>query len=252
MQFTLLSRIFHRDLSDPLHKTNVDLHYMLKRPPVGRSFFENQTPSAEVIEPRNPSVHKPITHRQLVDKKLRWMTIGGQYNWTDKLYPDEKPPDFPGDIKDLLSGLFPQTIAEAAIVNLYSPGDTLSLHRDVSEQCDQGLISISIGCDCLFIIGLERVHDSDTVLGSDSKYACELDNIKYHVLRLRSGDAVYMSGASRFAWHGVPLIIPDTCPDELRSWPATSDGNANQDVFDHWRDWLSSKRVNLNVRQMKA
>ena len=243
--------MFHRDLSSPQHKTNVDLHYLLDRPPVGNSFFEHQTPSTEIIQPKDPSVHKPITQRQLLDKKLRWMTVGGQYNWTDKVYPDEEPPEFPQDIKDLLSGLFPQTTAEAAIVNLYSPGDTLSLHRDVSEECDQGLISISIGCDCLFIIGLDGKDNADTLAQPELEHACD-SNIKYHVFRLRSGDAVYMSGSSRFAWHGVPLIIPDTCPDELRSWPASLTGECNEDENDHWRDWLSTKRVNLNVRQMKA
>jgi alkylated DNA repair protein alkB family protein 1 len=251
VQLTLLSRMFHRDLSSPLHKTNVDLHYLLNRPPVGKSFFEHDTPSTELIQPRDPSVHKPITHSQLLEKKLRWMTIGGQYNWTQKVYPDEKPPEFPEDIKDLLSGLFPQTTAEAAIVNLYSPGDTLSLHRDVSEECDQGLISISIGCDCLFIIGLEAGHHADATVQPGSDPAGEA-NIRFHVLRLKSGDAVYMSGASRFAWHGVPLIIPDTCPNELRSWPASPDVDRTGDTFEHWRDWLSTKRVNLNVRQMKA
>ncbi|KAI9672939.1 MAG: Acetamidase [Caeruleum heppii] len=77
----------------------------------------------------------------MLEKKLRWMTLGGQYDWATKRYPSERPPAFPRDIATLLMVLFPQIRPEAAIVNLYSPGDTLSLHRDVSEQSEQDLVS---------------------------------------------------------------------------------------------------------------
>lgn len=163
------------------------------------------------------------------------MTLGGQYNWTEKKYPDTSPPEFPEDIKALLEGIFPKTRSEAAIVNLYSPGDTLSLHRDVAEHCGKGLISVSLGCDAIFIIG-------NTVQGTTPDEA--KDNTV--VLRLRSGDAVYMSGESRFAWHGVPQILKDTCPEYLRDWPG---GDSNGE-FEEWRGWMASKRVNVNVRQM--
>jgi len=61
-----------------------------------------------------------------------------------------------------------------------------------------------------------------------------------------------MAGDSRFAWHGVPLIIPDTCPQELRSWPASQDENGELHKYTSWKDWMSTKRININVRQMKA
>ena len=132
---------------------------------------------------------------------------------------------------------------EAAIVNVYSPGDTLSLHRDVSEESDNGLVSISIGCDGIFIAGLEGEDDENTTT---------------LIVRLRSGDAVYMSGRSRYAWHGVPQIISDTCPSWLRAWPAElnlsedtismeADERAN---FSKWKGWMGTKRINLNIRQM--
>jgi len=174
-----------------------------------------------------------------------------KYDWTAKVYPHGPPPPFPKDIKDLLLGLFPQTTAEAAIVNLYSPGDTLSLHRDVSEECEHGLISLSIGCDCLFLLGLEEENSVHTVHDDHDTQAVK-NRFKYAVLRLRSGDAVYMAGRSRFAWHGVPLIIPDTCPDELRSWPADPNKDEAQDEYGAWKNWMSTKRININVRQMRA
>lgn len=167
------------------------------------------------------------------------MTLGGQYDWTNKVYPAEAPPPFPSDIKQLIEDVFPMT-AEAAIVNLYSPGDTLSLHRDVSEECNQPLVSISIGCDGVFVVGL----NSSGTNGEPS----------IATIRLRSGDAVLMSGESRFAWHGVPKVLEETCPAWLEAWPcqtAKEDGDCD-DSFQHWKGWMKGKRINLNVRQMFA
>lgn len=172
------------------------------------------------------------------------MTLGGQYDWTLKSYPSAHAPAFPTDIASLLSALFPETRPEAAIVNFYSPGDTLSMHRDVAESCGKGLVSISLGCDGIFVIGVEEEGECRTV-----------------VMRLRSGDAVYMTGTSRFAWHGVPQIVAGTCPEYLRDWPAApretgkevqdcEDGGGSEDQYDRWRGWMAGKRINLNVRQM--
>lgn len=235
VQRELLSRLLHRDLSDPEHQTNVHMFYDMpypkgdstpEGPPETPSFFSYSPKNKTVFNPKDPSVHKPLTISKFMEKSLRWVTLGGQYDWTNKVYPDEAPPAFPTDVKDLLEGIFPEMKAQAAIVNLYSPGDTLSLHRDVSEESDNGLVSISLGCDCLFVVGLGR-DPSDTI-----------------VMHLRSGDALLMSKESRFAWHGVPKILPSSCPAYLASWPAED----NQ--YEEWRDWMKNKRINLNVRQM--
>lgn len=155
------------------------------------------------------------------------MTLGGQYDWTRKVYPDGPPPPFPPDVKRLIEDIFPMK-AEAAIVNLYSPGDTLSLHRDVSEECDQPLASISLGCDGIFVIGLEGEN-------ADSP-------ARVATIRLRSGDAVLMSGESRYAWHSVPKIIGETCPQWMKQWPGGE--------YNGREGWMEKKRINLNVRQM--
>jgi DNA alkylation damage repair protein AlkB len=196
------------------------------------SFFADDP--TRTIQPKDAQVHKPLTIQNVLDKKLRWVTLGGQYDWTAKVYPEEAPPPFPQDIADLLRAAFPQTEAQAAILNLYSAGDTLSVHRDVSEDCDVGLISVSFGCDGLFLVS----HDDGN--------GCE-------VIRLRSGDAVYMNGASRFAWHGVPKILPSTCPSWLADWPSSEGDDvpgAASGPFSMWKGWMSGKRINLNVRQM--
>ncbi|KAL8952669.1 MAG: hypothetical protein Q9222_001437 [Ikaeria aurantiellina] len=163
-----------------------------------------------------------------------------QYDWTRKQYPDEKDPVFPADIATLTQGLFPQIQPEAAIVNLYSPGDTLSVHRDVSEASDAGLVSISLGCDGIFIAGIEDTNTQE---------------IRHVVVRLHSGDVLYMSGHSRFVWHSVPQILADTCPPWLQNWPASAshpkDGTTSSIRFEAWRGWMANKRINLNIRQMR-
>ncbi|KAF2641183.1 hypothetical protein P280DRAFT_498083 [Massarina eburnea CBS 473.64] len=245
IQPLLLNRLLHRDLSHPTHLTNIHTHYNINYPrsspeSAPTSFFSlSPTSPATIAVPIDPSIHRPITIAQLLNKKMRWMTIGGQYDWTEKRYPDSAPPVFPADIKDLLENTFSDTKAEAAIVNLYSPGDTLSVHRDVAETSATGLISVSLGCDAVFVIGTSTSESSDR--GPVEKVLA---------LRLRSGSAVYMSRLSRFAWHGVPQIVPGTCPGGLKDWPAGNVDGEEGELYENWRGWMKGKRVNLNVRQM--
>lgn len=236
----MLVKLLQRDLADARHKTNVHFHHVVQYPTGGRSFFDLDPSNNDTIVPKDSSLHNSMSVSQFLNKKLRWMTLGGQYDWTRKKYPEEEPPAFPQDLQELLRGLFPETVAEAAIVNLYSPGDVLSLHRDVSEQCDNGLISISVGCDGIFLVALEGPTNSQ-------------GPAKHLAMRLRSGDAVYMSGLSRYAWHGVPQVIPNTCPSGLTKWPAnTLPGSGSTSANEQWSSWMASKRINLNVRQMRS
>ena len=256
----------HKTLADERHKTNVHAHHRIPYHATHRasstvavpgsdvqssksnllfnpSFFNMLPESAELFLPLDPNAHEPITISQFLCKKLRWLTLGGQYDWTKKTYPTEDSPRFPEDIADFAHGIFPEMRPEAAIVNIYSPGDTLSVHRDVSEESDKGLISISLGCDGIFIAGFGN-EDNDGI------------HPAHLAVRLRSGDAVYMSGQARFAWHGVPQIIPKTCPGWLGDWPAsnrtdTEGQKKGTDCYEGWRGWMLDKRVNLNIRQMK-
>ncbi len=253
-QKDLLSKLLHRDLADPRHTTNVHLQYRLPYDAIPGevsissdlvhgsselSFFNILPKSSELFLPIDSEAHKPFTVSLFLERKLRWMTLGGQYDWTKKRYSLENPP-FPADLAAFTQNLFPDMKAEAAIVNVYTPGDTLSMHRDVSEDTDKGLVSISLGCDGIFVVGI----------GSDGD-----ENPRSIVVRLRSGDAVFMSGSARFAWHGVPQICPNTCPRWLRSWPAEENAGNVSDVndtrYENWRGWMSNKRINLNIRQMR-
>lgn len=112
------------------------------------------------------------------------------------------------------------------------------MHRDVAETSAHGLVSVSLGCDAVFIIGTACPSASDPAVQEEKTVA----------LRLRSGSAVYMAGESRFAWHGVPQIVRGTCPEYLAEWPAAAGEEGAG--FEEWRGWMAGKRVNLNVRQM--
>ena len=219
------------------------LHFNLPYPEssngVVESFFSHGPESSARFAPKDPSVHNPLSMKQVMGRKLHWVTLGGQYDWTNRIYPGERPPEFPPDIAELLETLFPETIAQAAIVNFYTPGDTMMMHRDVSEETDKGLVSLSIGCDALFMIAPNGYQDL--------KNNCDGSDVQkpYLVLRLRSGDAIYMTKESRYAWHGVPKVLKGTCPKFLADWPA-EDGK-----YEDWRGWMDNKRINLNVRQMR-
>lgn len=237
MQQTLLECLLHRELSRPENKTNLHLHYDVTYPQKSHphstpgkadaNTFFSTDPLSNSFQPKNPGENKALTNYTVLEKSLRWITLGGQYDWTKKEYPAEVPPKFPEDIARLVEAIFTDMKAQAAIVNLYSAKDKLSLHRDVSEEADRGLVSISLGCSCIFVIGLQ---DKET------------GELHHKVLMLNSGDVLYMSGESRFAWHGVPRIFPDTCPDYLRQWPGPA--------FPEWQEWMTRKRINLNIRQM--
>ena len=250
-QQALLSRLLHRDLADHKHRTNVHLHHLLPYQATkpsnmkvlkaeNASFFSISPLSPELFPPLNPASHKALTISQFLDRKLRWMTLGGQYNWTEKKYPAGTPPSFPEDIADFVRHLFPNIEPEAAILNVYTPGDTLSVHRDVSEESDSELVSISFGCDGIFIIGLNSENSEEP---------------ECVAVRLHSGDALVMSGQARCAWHGVPRVIPNSCPASLGDWPVVaydeSDFGVGKHPYEDWRGWMSTKRINLNIRQMK-
>jgi DNA alkylation damage repair protein AlkB len=243
VQTRLVDLMVHRDLSNPTHQTNMHLHFNLPYPPPSESFFTLPPDSDSIaFTPKDPTVHKPQSVRRVLDKKLHWVTLGGQYDWTNRVYPDGKPPVFPEDIGGFLEDLWPETRAEAAIVNFYSPGDSMMMHRDVSEETDRGLISLSMGCDGLFMIAPSKGPDGQ--LPEDLPK--DKDEKGYLLLRLRSGDAIYMTEESRYAWHGVPKVVKGTCPGYMEDWPA-SNGD-----YEDWRGWMKNKRINLNVRQMRG
>lgn len=70
------------------------------------SFFD--IPRSTFLEPLDPETHKPLSVEKVLEKKLRWMTLGGQYDWTRKEYPEKEKGEevmFPRDLAGLIMGL---------------------------------------------------------------------------------------------------------------------------------------------------
>ncbi|CAH2041450.1 unnamed protein product, partial [Iphiclides podalirius] len=94
-----------------------------------------------------------------LQKKLRWTTLGYHHNWDTKVYSEENKSPFPEDLAELCDCIaqylcYTQYKAEAAIVNYYHLGSTLSCHADHSEiNLEAPLLSFSFGQSAIFLIG---------------------------------------------------------------------------------------------------
>jgi alkylated DNA repair protein alkB family protein 1 len=113
---------------------------------------------------------------------------------------------------------------QTAIVNYFPVGTMMCAHQDLSEpSLHRPLISISLGCSAVFLMGTTSRQD------------------RPHAFILRSGDIVSFAGESRLAFHGVPRILDD-CPAYLL--PSENNGQPEDD------DRIKNLRVNINVRQV--
>lgn len=82
---------------------------------------------------------------------------------------------------------------DVALVNFYDGDARMGQHRDVDERSDAPVVSLSVGRGCVFRFG----HP-------------EHRGRPYTDVELHSGDLVVFGGPSRFAYHGVPRLLPDT------------------------------------------
>ena len=204
---------------------------------------ENMSKSTEYIvdEETKLAIDKPVDN--MLDKsdspitkvlpRMRWLTLGHQYDWTKKEYHLDRKPPFPIEFaeitKDIVKAIecitnYSHTLwkPEAGIVNFYQPGDSLTAHQDRSElTAEAPLLSISIGLECVFLFGTTNRNDKPVAL------------------KLESGDLVVMYGAGRLAFHGVPLVFPNTLPQNLSS-----------KLDPIMADYMSHTRINLNIRQV--
>jgi len=131
---------------------------------------------------------------------LRWATLGYHHDWDTKVYSEAHRSPLPPELASLCAFFTRQLtlhfvdiartfMAEAAIVNYYPAGATLSPHTDHSEH-NKGapLLSISFGQPCVFLIG------------GPSKATAP------SAILLRSGDLLVMGGGARLCYHAVPLV----------------------------------------------
>lgn len=114
---------------------------------------------------------------------------------------------------------------DTALVNFYREADTLGGHKDDAEvhgTCP--IVSLSLGCDGVFLMGGQTKDVAPTALW------------------LHSGDAVVLSGAARQCYHGVPRVIPGQCCFDER--------DCHHDLLDEAiHTYMQSTRVNISIRQ---
>jgi alkylated DNA repair protein alkB family protein 1 len=185
-------------------------------------------------EPEPESEPEPGLQALTLDRlsRLRWATLGYQYQWTSRTYEAGKVTEMPSRLSELCSSVARaaghEMEPQAAIVNYYNPkvirtaalrypaathgvlcaALTLSGHAD--RQSTMGghvddaeldlslpLVSLSLGLTAVFLFGGPTREDAPTALW------------------LRSGDAVIVTGEARLCYHGVPRILEGSCPDFL-------------------------------------
>ena len=82
---------------------------------------------------------------------------------------------------------------DAALVNFYDDAAKMGLHQDKEERSDAPVVSLSIGDSCVFRFGNTQTRGKP-----------------YTDIELRSGDLFVFGGPARFAYHGVPKVLPGT------------------------------------------
>ncbi|GAB4816880.1 hypothetical protein N2152v2_003926 [Parachlorella kessleri] len=167
---------------------------------------------------------------------------------------------------------------DVALINYYHEGDTLGGHVDDAEHdLDQPIVTISLGCEAVFLAGgLTKASKSTGVLlrlppagaspqaPSPGLVSSVLRDVPPLALLLRSGDAVVLAGAARRCYHGVPRILTDRpLPPGLAGagrWRSAEEGQGKGDVraagvgapladdFAPFADFMCSCRINVSIR----
>jgi DNA alkylation damage repair protein AlkB len=249
-QVLFTSCLMHRDLANPSHKINLQNDYDIPYPNQRESrlgpqefrntfFTRDRAAPKDSLLPKAGRKTKPLNNEQFLYSKLRWLTLGEQYDWPTRSYAKHATP-FPEDLSKLVTGLFPHIHPESGVVLLYSGKDFMPVHRDVSEQCERALASFSVGCDGIFI--LARGEDNGTGENSPRTVA----------IKVRSGDCVHLDGEARWAWHAMARTIPGTCPSFLANWPVGTPGATAEEekAYKKWKGYMATKRINVSCRQV--
>ncbi|PWA46460.1 Oxoglutarate/iron-dependent dioxygenase [Artemisia annua] len=193
-------------------------------------------PSEESDSSLNGNSCKSISASVLL-RKLRWSTLGLQFDWSKRGYNVSLPHN---KIPDALSQLAKKMAApampvgedfqpEAAIVNYFGPGDMLGGHLDDMEvDWSKPIVSMSLGCKAIFLLGGKSRNDEPLAMF------------------LRSGDIVLMSGEARERFHGVPRIFTDAEHAEIGSLEKLL--SDEDDIC--YLEYIKTSRININIRQV--
>lgn len=231
-----------------------------------KTILDNLVDMSDIDNIWSYSQNKPnsdITGKDSLIMKLRWATMGYNYEWNSRAYYDEMKSSFPSDLHDLCRHIasavgYHDFSAETAIVNYYHMSGDMGPHKDISEiDHDAPLLSFSFGQDALFLLG---------GMTKATKPVC---------LCLHSGDICIMYGDCRLVYHAVPRILPasqdilkhcynfstvsNSCENKItpeengiscqEKLEVKSAGR--QDVnWDLFSQYLQCTRINMNVRQV--
>jgi len=150
--------------------------------------------AAPLFTPRMPRTGKPFSVRMTNCGSLGWVSDVSGYRY-QAAHPDTGapgPPMPPGGRRAWDLGGYPHP-PEACLVNVYEPSARMGLHQDQDEaDLDAPVVSLSLGDTGLFRFG-------GTARGDRTRS-----------IRLQSGDALVLGGASRLAFHGIDRIIAGT------------------------------------------
>jgi DNA oxidative demethylase len=150
---------------------------------------------APLFTPVMPKTGKPFSVRMTNLGPLGWVSDRGGYRY-QAFHPVTGAPWPP--MPDLLLELWRKLAGyphdpEACLVNHYSAGARMGLHRDEDEaDLTAPVMSVSLGDSALFRFG-GPVRRGPT-----------------RSIRLASGDVLIMGGASRLCYHGVDRILDGT------------------------------------------
>lgn len=140
--------------------------------------------------------------------KVRWATLGYQYNWTERSYSPDRHVSIPLQIRSLASVIAEtccqSIVPEAGIVNFYPEGQVMGGHRDDGEEARENpVVSVSIGSPCVFLLGGHSKDEAPTAL------------------ILRSGDTILLAGDTRLRYHGVSKVFVDAVGPPASLHPST-------------------------------
>jgi len=216
--------------------------------------------------------------------KLSWATAGYHYDWTARSYNEHMKSPVP-PVMSALGSLFAELdpslsppsrgqgfahenkfMTSASIVNYYSLRSKMGGHRDDLElDFTKPVVSISLGLPAVFLLG-SKMKEEEPVIG----------------ILVRPGDVMLLAGDSRLCFHGMARVIPnevilprvllkenmamDRDGDfQIGSWSdeclEVKGDTANQSSLlrdlttpdidvDAVRKFLSSHRININLRQV--
>ncbi|UMM31080.1 hypothetical protein L5515_012704 [Caenorhabditis briggsae] len=166
------------------------------------------------------------TDPSLLTKALRWTTLGVEYDWNTKKYPENgRPvPDELFQLGNLISNSLKlgDMRPDATILNYYPPKSALSPHVDKSERSNAPLISMSLGQTAVYLSGALSLSEPPIPLW------------------LSNGDFLIMHGEQRLVYHAIPCIGPKVKPvhfDKDEQSPMIS-------------DYLNCSRINFTIRQV--